>query len=444
MKTTLTLIGAFIANILLAQSTQITLKECVENALANKQNIMQAKTDIVIANLKELESKAKFLPEIALAYDYKYNPIIASQIIPVGQFGQVPTNETRAIQFGTNWQQNAGITVNQPVIDATIKSRIKESKINEQIAVTNVKQKEEELKFEVIQSYNSVLILDYEKQAAIKDTMRSFAAYGIISSKFNEGKTLKTELNEALINHNKNLLSLNKIIAAITNEKIYLSFLTNLPLEKLLDASYTAIPNPIFKTVSNESNVPFDSLVAFQQITLRQKLLRQQMVSEKAKQQPTLGFQGFLGANQYTPKLNPVQANSWFGNSYIGFSVALPILLKDKATNNKKQLQTQLNGLQYEKNELQASVSKNILQANETIVSLSKEIAISEENIKLLQENLSINQVRFLSGKITAGELNLQEKELQRETININLLNQKLSKNKIQLLYLSGRIETIL
>lgn len=444
MKTILTLIGAFIANILLAQSTQITLKECVQNALANKQNIMQAKTDIVIANLKELENKAKFLPEIALAYDYKYNPIIASQIIPVGQFGQVPTNENRAIQFGTNWQQNAGITVNQPLIDATIKSRIKESKINEQIAVTNVKQKEEELKYEVIQSYNSVLILDYEKQAAIKDTMRSFAAYGIISSKFNEGKTLKTELNEALINHNKNLLSLNKTIAAITNEKIYLSFLTNLPLEKLLNATFNEIPNPIFKTVSNESNVRFDSLVAFQQITLRQKLLQQQMVSEKAKQQPTLRFQGFLGANQYTQTLNPVQANSWFGTSYIGFSIGLPILLKDKATNNKKQLQTQLTGLQYEKNELQANVSKNILQANEAIVSLSKEIAVSEDNIMLLEENLSINKDRYLSGKITTSELNQQEKELQRETILNNQLKRKLIKFQIELLYAVGKIANLI
>jgi hypothetical protein len=51
---------------------------------------------------------------------------------------------------------------------------------------------------------------------------------------------------------------------------------------------------------------------------------------------------------------------------------------------------------------------------------------------------------RFQNAKLTALELNLQEADLQKETIQINYIKQGLSKASIQVLYISGRLnETI-
>jgi len=53
--------------------------------------------------LSILNPYQKYLPDLSLNYNYRYNAIIPTQIIPVGQFNPVPTDEKRPIKFGTPW-----------------------------------------------------------------------------------------------------------------------------------------------------------------------------------------------------------------------------------------------------------------------------------------------------------------------------------------------------
>ena len=110
MKRILIIINLVISQTLMAQ---ITLKECIETGLVNQPNINRAKSDVLLTKLQSVAVKAAYLPQISIAYDYRYNTIIPTQVVPVGQFNPIPTDETRGIQFGTPWQQNAGISVYQ-------------------------------------------------------------------------------------------------------------------------------------------------------------------------------------------------------------------------------------------------------------------------------------------------------------------------------------------
>jgi outer membrane protein TolC len=98
----------------------ITLRESIDAALNNKAGILSAKTDALVSGLQAKAEYARYLPQISVSYDYRYYATRPSQIIPVGLFSEAPTDEKRAIQFGTPWQQNAGITLYQPLIDLSI------------------------------------------------------------------------------------------------------------------------------------------------------------------------------------------------------------------------------------------------------------------------------------------------------------------------------------
>jgi outer membrane protein TolC len=65
---------------------EIKLITCIDSALANKGNIRAVRTDIEIAKLQTSSAYQKYLPDLSLSYNYRYNPIIPTQIIPVGQF----------------------------------------------------------------------------------------------------------------------------------------------------------------------------------------------------------------------------------------------------------------------------------------------------------------------------------------------------------------------
>lgn len=437
MKKILLIVSIIITEHLFAQ---ITLKQCIESGLKNKANIKSSKLEVFLANLKIIENKAKYLPQIALAYDYRYNPIIPSQIVPVGQFSPIATNDTRAIQFGINWQQNAGVTLYQPLIELAIQSRIKESKLSELISDIDLQKAETDLSYEIIKTYSRIISFGFQLEEAVSDSIRSFQSYKIVKEKFVEGKLFKTELNNALVNHNANIKNFKKIYALVINEKIYLNYLTSLPLEQILDEKFSPIPLILLSENSNNKVILYDSIADFQKLKVRELLINQQIKTELLKYTPTVGFQGFLGANQFSKTFEPFLSNSWFGSSYIGLSVKLPILSSEKSINGGKQLRTQAQIVNNQKEELVSEKNRDFLQKNIEIERLQAEISVLDNSIILQSENVTLYQERLLTGQLTAIELNLQEAELQKLSSQLKQLQEQLNKAIIERLYISGRL----
>ncbi|MEA5141096.1 TolC family protein [Arcicella rigui] len=430
-----------IFNILLCHSSlaQITLKECIENGLANKATIKSAKTEVLIANLQRLESKGKFLPQITLAYDYRYNPIIASQIVPVGQFSLEPSNETRAIQFGTNWQQNAGLTVYQPIIDLAIKSRFVESKINETLANIDLKKVEEDLTFEIVKTYSRILTLGFQVEESVSDTLRSFHSYSLFNTKFKEGKLLKTELNKGLVNHYANLATYKKALSLFINEKIYLHYLTNIDLERVLTASFTPIPpNMLAENTLQTDELRTENSMEFQKLLSKETLITQQIKTEKAKYMPTVGLQSFVGANQFSQGFTPFKRDSWFGNSYVGLSVKLSIFSPDKSINADKQKKNQLMMIGYQKEDLTFQKRKELLQIVVELERLQTERHLAQNTVTVLHESVKLYQERLQDGQFVASELNIQEADLQKNILYVKQLNEQFNKTLIEKLYITG------
>lgn len=434
MKKLIFILSSFISYSLFAQ---ITLKECIESGLTNRANIKSAKSEVFLANLKSIESNSKYLPQISLAYDYRYNPLIPTQIVPVGKFNPIPTDEVRAIKFGTNWQQNAGITIFQPIIDFTIKNKLKESKLNESLATIDLKQSQADLSFEIVKTYSQINVLSYQLDEAIADTLRSFQSYSIIRAKYLEGKVLKTELNTTLVNHNANITNFKKSYASLIQEKIYLHYLCNIPLERIFNESFAPIPSFLLANKSNQSAVQFESFPNFQKLTTKELLINQQIKTERTKYSPTISFQGYLGANQFSNTFNPF-LNNYFGNSYLGISLKVPIFPTDKSVTISKQLATQLQIVNHQKEELIAETNKNLLQKNTEIERLESEIQIAENSVSLQSENVKLYQERLQNGRFTALELNMQETELQKLSTHLKQLKVQLIRSLIESSYISG------
>lgn len=415
---------------------QITLKECLNAGISNKSMVKSAKAEEVIAFLQRVDNQKKYLPQISMDYDYRLNLIIPAQVIPIGQFAAVPTDELRAIQFGTNWQQNAGITLYQPLLNRSLKSQIKEDRWNEELSVIDIERAEQELSLEILFTYNRILTFAFEEEEAIADTLRSYASLKIIEDKFAEGQVLKTEVNNALINHNTNLSNLSNTQSVLLNEKINLFYLTEIPLERILEAHFNPIPFGLFE---ESVDVPeLKKQVSFRELETRKNLLLQQIKTEKTKYSPTIGFQGFLGANHFSMDFAPFAANTWFGNSYIGLFFSLPVFSPDKSYNKTKQLKNQLNILDNQQHELEVQNRQEWYQANVEIERIQSELKLSQNSLSLLEENVLIYQQRLLNDQIGALDLNIQEAELQKLKKRVDVLNEQLNRALIERLYISG------
>ena len=192
---------------------------------------------------------------------------------------------------------------------------------------------------------------------------------------------LKTEVNKAILNHNNSLSDYVAVSSALTREKIYMSFLTGISLETLLDGKFDFSPfsDDVLK-VSNTDPL-LDSIPSVKSLRLRAELLEQQQKSERMKHTPTIGFEGFLGANQYTDTFNPFLSDSWYGSSYLGLSLRFQIISGSSTKNRVNQLKLEEKGLKSRLDDEINSVSNKSLLLTEEIRQIEYQAGLSKQNI---------------------------------------------------------------
>ncbi len=422
----------------------IKLITCIDSALANRGNIKAVRTDIEIAKLQTSSAYQKYLPDLSLSYNYRYNPVIPTQIIPVGQFNQIPTDEKRPIKFGTDWQQNTGLNLYQPIIDFSIRSRVAESKINEKLKNTDAEAAERDLKLEVLQTFTNVWLREEQTRSATLDTLRTYSTKELFIARSKEGQMLRTEVNRAILNHNNALANYVAVSSSLTREKIYMCFLTGISLETLLDGTFDFSPfSEDFLEI--DKAVPLlDSIPSVKSLRLRTQLLEQQQKSEKLNKTPTIGFEGFLGANQYTDTFNPFLSDSWYGSSYLGLSLRFQLLSGSSTRNKVNQLKLEEKAVESRLRDEINSVSNATLQLAEEIRQIEYQAELSRQNIALYEENLSLNQDRFDKGQINAYDLLTDEIDFQKEQSSYNERRAELFYKKIELINYSGALSSFI
>ena len=397
----------------------ITLSQAILNGLANKKNINSSKLDVTISQLQTKALYSKYLPQVSAEYTYLYNPILQTSILPIGVFNpSYPNDATKNIQFGTKWSQSAGLTAYMPLLDISISRHIHESKLQEKIAALSQQQTENDLVFNIATAYSNIYIQQSKIISAIADTIRTCESYVFQKNKFDEQRLLKSDLNKAKVNHNNAVQVFTDDIALIIEDKVYLLFLMG--NKKVEDFNFELDPKfELNYQISEANNSSTGSAMPELQMFTAQSELRQlQVSSEKSKHTPTIGFKGYLGANQYSNSFNPIATNTWFGLSYVGLNIKMPILFGENQVNKIQQLRLQSKQFELQKADEESQYNQEILIAKLKLENVKKQLTIQQENIVLGKESFAILQARMMEGQESASTINIEEASLQVAVAN--------------------------
>ncbi|MBK9717776.1 MAG: TolC family protein [Saprospiraceae bacterium] len=422
----------------------ITLPQAIQNGIANKKNIIAGKLDANISNLQTQAMYRKYWPQVSADYTYVYNPILQTSILPIGIFNpSYPIDATKSVQFGTKWTQSAGLTALQPLINVSIQKQIHEAKLKERIAVLSQEQTEYELAYNIAQTYIDIYLQEAKIKSCIADTGRTYVSYKLLKNKFDEKRLLKSDLNTAKVNHNNTVQSLSDGISQLIEDKVYLLFLMgttdmdkwDFEIDTLFTTNYSISPKVM--------PIQIDQLPEMQQLTLQSQLTHLQVNSEKSKHIPTVNFKGYLGANQYTNVFNPLAANSWFGLSYLGLDVMVPLLFGENLKNKTQQLKLQSKQYELQKENKTLQYTKELITANLQIENIKTQLVTQKENISLISETIAIFQARVEEGQESISNLNFEETNLQALEAKYETSKKQLWAHWLDYLKASGQLSIL-
>jgi outer membrane protein len=405
----------------------ITLSQAINSGLVNKNNILAGKQDVAISKLQTKALYRKYLPQVSAEYTYLYNPILQTSILPIGLFNpNYQVDATKSVQFGTKWTQSVGLTAMLPLFDLSIPRQIEEAKLQERISALAQDQSEYELAYTIAQKYIEIYTHEAKVKSLIADTFRTYISYALLKSKYDENRLLKSDLNKSKINHNNTLQFLADGISQLIQDKVYLLFLMGTREVEKFDFQIDSNFSMKYTISTIISPVDLIKLPELQKLSLQSLLTNLQAKSEMAKGIPNIGLKGFLGANQFSNTFSPIAANTWFGTSYVGLDIKIPILFGENLKNKIHQLKLESNQYILQQEDKNLQYTNDIFTSKIKMENLQFQLKTQAENIELTTESIGLFQARFKEGQESAFNLNLEEANLQVQKTEYESSNKQL------------------
>ncbi len=397
-----------------------SLSEAQAYAIENSYKARVAQHNIEDAEFQVKETMAMGFPQLNGNVDYMYNIELPVQLLPA-EFVGGTAGEFTPIQFGTTNSMSAGVTLSQLIFDGTYIVGLKGSKIYNEL----VKQQKGATDFEVKKNASDayyLAVVSVENHRMLQDNLtelkkqlfetNAFYENGLIEEqnvdqlKLNVGK-VQIEVDNAarqmIISHN--MLKFQMGISL--NDSIILSD----DIQTLIDNASAEIAGRYVYDVSG--NIQYKVANAWVEVRDMQIKL------EQSKYLPSLSAKLNITGNSYVENFDYFKYDSWYGSSFVGVSMNVPIFSGLERHNSVQRAEVSSMISQVQREEMEANLNLRLSSANANFNQALASFNISLENVSFAKKIRDRTYRKFQEGMATSFELTQAESQLITDQFNL-------------------------
>lgn len=417
------------------QGQTMTLAECVNMGIAHNLQLSNARLGIEKGRLGITQNRSRLLPVIqgvAQFTGYLMNPVnVTTGTLLDKEFSDDPTwQKIKSMKY----QSNAGVLLNVPLYNQAILSSIDVAKTVESIQGLSYEKAREELTLQIGKVYYMAQTSKEQLRLTDKNIERMKELCEITEALFHQGVVMEVDLNRVRIN--RQMLETERAMQNTLHEQQLnmLRYLLDLPLDtnlevKQMEGTFTPIQ---LEGVSSQ-------LPELQLAEKKRQLIDQQIKTVKAGYLPTLSLTGYLGGLGYNEKIHQF-TDHWFGNSYIGVSLRVPIFEANakhlKIRQYRYDAQQAQNNQDLLRKQLDRSYADAVLQMNRNM----EIVKTQNECRKQAEEVYQIAEVQYKEGVASMTALLQDDMQLRSAQSSCIQAVCQCKLAQLDLLRLSGRL----
>ena len=406
-----------------AQNLQhLSLEAAVALARANKPALRKYAVEEQINAARMAETRLRRGVKFSAAAEAQVNPFLPASIIPVGQFNlQNPTDETRAIRFGTWWQAAFGLTTSVALIDATTGAQLREQEFQYRLTANERKTTETNVVAEVVRAYYALLLADEEIRFLESDLKRAYTFLTDAEQRRSGGSGLPADVNTAQLLANDAQLRFEQ---ARENQRLSLEnllFHMGLPAEQAGELRLSESLQDILTKTEAAANERFDPATTeqnrpdLQQLALDDQLQNLKTETEKARLKPTLSAGAYLGLNNFSDEVPLFAENSWFANGNVTIQLNIPLSERWELGKRTETLALKQQQNATQRDELRRQARHEFESAYSAFSLAKRQLPLRRSDIELAGANLELARARYAGGNGLASEITDSETSLQQK-----------------------------
>lgn len=311
-----------------ADSTKFSLQQALEYGLQRHETIKNEELEYESAKKQVWEATSYGLPQVSASGQFRHNIIIPKSIVPANAFNPMaPADELIALEFGTEFNVDFGIQVNQLIFEGSYIVGIQVSKYYKEFTSTSIDIAKQDVMYNISQAYYLVLIA--KENLDLVDTTEAITRklYEDTKELFNAGLIDETEVDQLELSlsrvETQQSLANRQYINAKNLLKMSMAYDMDSPIEPT-DNLYDILDglnsnNPTQQLLNVENNLDYILL------NRKQKLDEYNVKNEKFKNLPSIAAFFQLNTLAGRNSFDFFQDKPWFANSLWGLSLKIPI-----------------------------------------------------------------------------------------------------------------------
>jgi len=443
MKKNLIILHLLFVSILIAQQDPLPLsvEQAVELAVKNNTDLNKSRIDQQIISAQIAEVKGRALPQVNGNGRFTDNFSLATQQLPGEFFGGEP-GTTVDVAFGNRYVFNAGVEVQQKLIDFQLFNSVKATKALKTLQNLQTLQTTEDLIINVVQVYIQVQVTEKQIELLQENFERTKSLVELSELKYVEGIIRKLDLNQLIVNRTNLNTQIEDAIFTRNEQIRLLNLYMNIPIntetiltEKLEDLP----PYPL------EDELNFNSNIQFQQIQQQLELAILDEKQIRSEYLPTLSAffnYNYQGNNNEFSFSSPQYQDQW--NGTWGLSATVPIFdgFQRKKRLEQKELETKK--LREDEISVKQNIQKEYSDASEQFILSNTQIKNQKANMELANENYRGIKLSYTEGVAPLTELLDSEFALRQAQSNyLNALLQ-FRVSELRLLKANGQLAKLI
>jgi len=439
-------LGDASAQTIKAPAVQLSLKDALNYAVKNNQNVRKAQLDIQGGRYKTDEVRASALPQINGNASFNDQLIKPQFVLPGDALGR--PGELVTLESGTTYSANAGVTLNQQIFNQQVFTGLKAAKASESFYGLSAELAEENVLQQTATAYYQVLVTRQQLGVIDANIKSVQQVEKTVADQFKNGLAKRIDLDRVRVNLTNLKTQREQLLNAVTQQENGLKYIIGMPVHNQIlipDAELTAVETQVQAQLTDSVNV--EAKTEYQLLKKQEDLLQLQKKAYEAEYYPSLGLVGNYSYNGISNKFDfHKSSGSSFGYDMasVGLSLRIPIFNGGATKARIKQADIDLLQVQEDLRNTRQSLNLANENAKLQIRNSLNTINLQAENVRLAGEVYNSTQNNYRNGLASLTDLLDAEtaRTAAQNSYSQALLNYKLA--EIQITKANGNIKSLL
>ena len=391
-----------------------TLIQAQEYALQNSKQVLNAKLDILKSDKKVWETTAIGLPQVSATASSNYNMDLPVTLMPAKIFNpNAPDGEYMEMKFGTDYSTKLDLQATQLIFSGEYIVGLKAAKIYKQLSENQLDKTEQDLKEQIANTYELILIAEERKKIIDKNIKNTEAIYSDTKAMFESGLAEETDASQLKINVSTLKNALKSAERQIDIIKNLLKFQLNIPLDNdiLLSDNLEGILSSINTNEILQAPFNIDNHIDYKIVSTQEHLQKLNLDREKTTLLPSVSafynHQESMMGNDY----EVFSGGKWYPANIVGLSIRMPLFGSGEKLSKISQQKIELDKVQNSKYILSENLNMQVSKARLEFQNANDSYLLQKMNKDLSEKIYTNYETKYKEGM--ASSLELTQAQLQ-------------------------------